>query len=89
MHRFKLNLLFGYTHQVAYSGLSVFSPIGLDVEHLVGKHFTIESVEERHEEVFFTLEPNVVVGEIERPSPCASLGEHEEIISVCDESKSD
>jgi len=86
MHRFELDLFLGYTHQIADSGFSVFSPIGLNIEHLVGEDFAIESVEERHKEILLALKPNVVISEIEAPSPSASLCEHEEIISICNKS---
>lgn len=46
-------------------------------------------MKEGHQEVLFTLKPDVVVSEVETPSPSAGLGEHEEIGSVCDEPKSD
>jgi hypothetical protein len=89
MHRFEFNLFFGDTHQITDSCFSIFSPVGLDIDHLESEEFTIESVEERQKEVLLTLEPNVVVSEVEAPCPSSSLSEHEEIGSVCDESKSD
>ena len=87
MDWFELDLLFGYTHQIAYSSLSVFSPISLDVDRLMGEQFPVEPVEERHEEVLFTLEPDVVISEVERPSKTSSLCEHEEIFSISNEAQ--
>ena len=89
MDRFEFDLLFGNAHQVANSCFSVFSPIGLNVGHFETEEFTIESVEERHKEVLFTFEPNVVVSEVETPSPSSSLSKHEEIGSIRDKAKSD
>ena len=53
----------------------------------MGEQFPVEPVEERHEEVLFTLEPDVVISEVERPSKTSSLCEHEEIFSISNEAQ--
>ena len=85
MDRFVFNLFFGSAHQVADTSFCVLSPISLDVGEFHIEDAAVEAVQERHEEVLFALEPEVVVGEVESPGPSARLSEHEEVFSTGDE----
>lgn len=84
MDGFVLDLFLGSAHKVADSSLGIFSPIGLDVSNLHGQEFSVESVKERHQEVLFALNPEVVVCIVESPSVGSGLSEHEEIFGTCD-----
>lgn len=84
MNRFVLDLLLCCAHQITDSCLGVFCPVGLDVGDLHVQQFSIESAEERHQEVFLTLNPEVVVGEVESPGVCARLSKHKEVFSTSD-----
>ena len=89
MDGFVLDLFFGSAHQIANSGFCILSPIGLDVGDFHGEEFSVEAVEERHEEILFALDPEVAVSIVESPGIGASLSKHEEIFSTGDKTHGD
>lgn len=80
-----LDLLLGSAHQVAHAHLGVLGPVGLDVGQLEVEQLAVEPREEGQQEVFLALQPEVAVGEVERPRPGRTLREHEEVLSARDE----
>jgi hypothetical protein len=87
MNRFVLDLLFGSGHQVSHSYLSVLSPVSLHVSEFQVQQFAVEASEEGQQKIFFTLQPEVVVGKVECPGVGARLGKVEEILGTGHESQ--
>ena len=86
---FVLDLFFSGAHQIADSGLGVLGPVGLDVGDFHCHQFSVEAVEEGHQEELFAFHPEVAVCEVESPGVGSALPEHEEIFSAGDEAESD
>ena len=89
MNRFVLDLFFCCTHKISDSSFSILSPVGLNISNLVGKYFSIESSQERHDKVLLSFKPEVVVCKVESPSISSCLSKHEEIFSTCNKPESD
>lgn len=87
VHRFVLDLLFCGAHQISDSSFGVLSPIGFDVGDLHVEEFLVESVQEGHQEVLLSFNPEVVVGEVECPGVGPGLPKHEEIFSTRNEAQ--
>ena len=87
MNGFILDLFLGSAHEISDSGFSIFCPVGFDVLYFHREQFSVEPMQVGHQEVFFALDPEVVVGEVKSPGVGSSLRKHEEIFSTRDETQ--